>query len=178
MSFAKSSITYLGHFESVDVGTSQQRAFDLVKDELNKTPLLALYDPNRETTVSADASSYGLGAFLRQRTNGMLCPVAYASRVMTPTEQQYSQIKEALATTWSLERFTDYLYGMSFYVQTDHNPLVSLLSSKKNLDELPPLIQRLFSNAFDAIYVHDRSCTRKVPHYSRRPVARYSTKIW
>ena len=82
-------------------GPSQQRAFDLVKDELSKTPVLALYDPNRETTVSADASSYGLGAVLRQRTNGTLRPVAYASRAMTPTEQRYSQIeKEALATTW------------------------------------------------------------------------------
>ena len=62
---------------------------------------------------------------------------------MTPTEQRYSQIeKEALATTWSLERFNDYLYGMSFHVETDHKPLVSLLSSKKNLDELSPRIQR------------------------------------
>ena len=124
-------------------GPSQQRAFDLVKDELSKTPVLALYDPNRETMVSADASSYGLGAVLRQRTDGTLRPVAYASRAMTPTEQRYSQIeKEALATTWLLERFTDYLYGMSFHVETDHKPLVSLLSSKKNLDELSQRIQR------------------------------------
>ena len=124
-------------------GPSQQRAFDLVKDELSKTPVLALYDPNRETTVSADASSYGLGAVLRQGTDGTLHPVAYASRAMTPTEQRYSQIeKEALATTLSSERFTDYLYGMSFHVETDHKPLVSLLSSKKNLDELSPHIQR------------------------------------
>ena len=114
-------------------GPNQQRAFNLVKDKLSKTHVLALYDPNRETTVSADASSYGLGAVLRQRTNGTLRPVAYASRAMTPTEQRFSQIeKEALATTWSLERFTDYLYGMSFHVETDHKPLVSLLSSTKN----------------------------------------------
>ena len=127
----------------MDGGPSQQRAFDLVKDELSKTPVLALYDQNRETTVSADASSYGLGAVLRQRTNGTLRPVAYASRAMTPTEKRYSQIeKGALATTWSLERFNDYLNGMSFQVEADHKPLVSLLSSKKNLDELSPRIQR------------------------------------
>ena len=33
-------------------GPSQQRAFDLVKDELSKTPVLALYDPNRDDGVS------------------------------------------------------------------------------------------------------------------------------
>ena len=53
-------------------GPSQQRVFDLVKDELNKTPVLALFNPNRGTTVSADASTYGLGAIIRQRTNGTL----------------------------------------------------------------------------------------------------------
>ena len=116
-------------------GRSQQRAFDLMKDELSKTHVLTLHDPNRQTTVSADTSSYRLGAVLRQRPNGTLRPVAYASRAMTPTEQRYSQIeKEALATTWSLERFTDYLYGMSIHVETGHKPLVSLLSSNTNLD--------------------------------------------
>ena len=105
--------------------------------------MMALYDPNRETTMSADASSYGLGAVLRQRTNGTWCPVPYASRATTLTEQRYSQIeKDALATTWSLEQFTDYPYRMSFHVETIHKPLVSLLSSKKNLDQLSPRIQR------------------------------------
>ncbi len=91
----------------MDVEPSQQRAFDLVNDELSKPPVLALYDPNRETAVSAGESSYGLGALLRQRTDDTLRPVSYASRGMAPTEQRYSHIeKEALATTWSLDRFT------------------------------------------------------------------------
>ena len=119
-------------------GPNQQRVFDLVKDELSKTPVLALYDPNRET----DASSYGLGAVLRKRTNGTLRPVGYASRAMTPTEQRYSQIEEALATTWSLEQFADYQFGISFHVETDHMPLVSLPSSKNNSCEISPRIQR------------------------------------
>ena len=103
---------------------SQQRAFDLLKDELSKTPVLALYDANLEKTVSADASSYELGAILRCTTNDTLRSVSYASGVMTPTEHRYSQIEEALGTTWSLERFTDYLYGMAFHVETENKPLV------------------------------------------------------
>ena len=125
----------------------------MVKGELSKKPVFALYDTNRETTVSTDTSSYGLGAVLRQRTNGTLRPVAYASRAMTPTEQRYSQIeKEALMTTWYLERFTDYLYGMSIHVETDHKPLVSLLSSKKNLDKLSQGIPRFRMRLMRYIY--------------------------
>ena len=47
---------------------------------------------------------------------------------------------ESLAITWACERFFDYLMGNSFHVQTDHKPLVSLLSSKL-LDALPVQIQ-------------------------------------
>ena len=49
--------------------------------------------------------------------------------------------KEALALTWACERFSDYLVEMVFYCETDHKPLIPLLSTK-NLDELPPRIQR------------------------------------
>ena len=57
---------------------SQQEAFDLLKDALSSTPVLALYDPNKATTVSADASQYGLGAVLTQKQeNGQYRPVMH-----------------------------------------------------------------------------------------------------
>ena len=57
-------------------------------------------------------------------------------------ECRYAQIeKEALAATWVCERFQEYLLGKHFKLETDHKPLIPLLSSK-SLDEMPIRIQR------------------------------------
>ena len=122
----------------------QQSAYTRIKETLTKSPVLAPFDPNLETIVSADASSYGLGAVLLQtQWCGETRAVAYISREITPTEQRYAQIeKEGIALTWACERFQEYLVGLRFHVETDHKPLVPLLSNKL-LDELPLRIQRL-----------------------------------
>ena len=123
-------------------GQRQKDAFNVLKDELSSNRVLALYNPKRETIVSADASSFGLGSVLIQRQlSGEMRSVAYANRSMTDTERRYAQIeKEALATTWALENWADLLIGMHFRVETDHLPLVPLLSTKL-LGELPIRIQ-------------------------------------
>ena len=124
-------------------GEPQQSSFTKVKEALAESPVLALYDPNLETILSADASSHGLGAVLLQRQkSGELQSMAYVARAMTPTERRYAQIeKEALAFTWACERLSDYLVGLQFHIETDHKPLVPLFSTK-NLEELPLRVQR------------------------------------
>lgn len=123
-------------------GPDQERAFTGIKTELSQPTVLALYDPDADVKVAADASSFGLGAVLLQRNGDGWRPVAYASRSMTDTEKRYAQIeKEALAVTWACDKFADFLLGSKFAIDTDHKPLVPLLCTK-HLDNLPPRVLR------------------------------------
>ena len=57
-------------------------------------------------------------------------------------ETWYAQIeKEALATTWACERFSDYILGKQITIETHHKPLVPLLSTK-HLDAVLPRVLR------------------------------------
>ena len=122
-------------------GPPQEKSFTDLKQELTQPAVLCLYNPQAPITVSADASSHGLGAVLQQ-SDSPWKPVAYASRAMTETEKRYAQIEEeALAATWACERFSNYVLGRTFLIESDHKPLIPLLNSK-HMDDLPPHILR------------------------------------
>ncbi|UYV66964.1 K02A2.6-like [Cordylochernes scorpioides] len=89
------------------------RAFDQIKKSLTSAQGLALYDPSLPITVSADASSFGLGAVIWQTKDGLRQVIAYVSRTLSETEKRYAQIeKEALAITWACEKFKQYIQGL------------------------------------------------------------------
>ena len=110
--------------------TTNQEAFIAIKIELLKPTTLMLYDPNAPTKVSADALSFRLGAVLLQGNANDWRPVDFASKSMTKVEHRYVQIeKEELAATWACEKFPNYILGAKFTIETDHKPLVPLLST-------------------------------------------------
>lgn len=125
-------------------GEAQQEAFSFIKRTLSAAPVLAIYDKSKPLIVSCDASSYGLGAVLLQLDeNQVPHPISYISRTLSKAEQKYAQIKkELLAIAWACDKFDKYLVGLHFKIETDHKPLVLILSSKF-LDDLSPRLQRL-----------------------------------
>lgn len=57
-------------------GPTQEKAFANLKKELTQPTVLALYDPAARSKISADASSFGLGAVLLQQNQDAWKPVA------------------------------------------------------------------------------------------------------
>ena len=116
-------------------------ALDQIKKLLTESPTLRYYDTNLPTKTLVDASKFGLGGVLLQKHGDTWAPVAYASRSLSKSEQNYAQIeKEALAILFGCERFHVYLYGKSFTVESDHKPLQPIF--KKPSCKAPPRIQR------------------------------------
>ena len=63
----------------------QQRTFNQVKQMLSTSPILALFDPQLDTVVSADTSSFGLRAVLLQRQpEDQMKPVALYFTINDP----------------------------------------------------------------------------------------------
>ena len=81
-----------------------------------------------------DASENGLGEVLTQlKEDGKERPIAYASRTLSKSERNYGTHNlEFLALKWAItDRFHEYLYGGTFDVYTDNNPLTYILTTAK-----------------------------------------------
>lgn len=111
---------------------AQERAFTTLKSLLTSNPILRLPNLEEKFTLRTDASDTGLGAILLQDFDGKKHPVSYASRKLLPRERRYSVVeKECLGLVWGVNKFTQYLLGRDFDIETDHQPLTCL--TRKNV---------------------------------------------
>ena len=108
-----------------------QNAFQHLKHLLVSPPILAYPQFQLPFVVASDASGCAIGAVLSQEHEGEEKVIAYWSRQLSKAERNYSTIeREALAVVAAVKEFFPYLYGKSFNLLTDHNPLTSLRGLK------------------------------------------------
>jgi len=102
-----------------------------VKSDLAKATILSHPRSDAVYSLTTDASNFAVGAVLEQHFEGSCQPLAFFSRVITPTEQRYSTFdRELLAIVLSIKHFRHFLEGRSFIIYTDHKPLTTALTSK------------------------------------------------
>ena len=116
----------------------QNAAFENLKKLLITAPVLKYYNVNEPITIQVDASKSGLGAAIIQCKR----PVAMASKALDNTQANYAVIeKELLAICFGCKKFHNYIFGKEVTIETDHKPLVSIMT--KPLHQLSARMQRM-----------------------------------
>ena len=97
--------------------------------EIARAPILASYNPRKQTVLQTDTSIKGLGACLLQEEE----LVYFASKAVTEAQKGYVAIEiESLANAWAMEKFHHFLYASHFILETDQKPLEAILSKSLN----------------------------------------------
>ena len=122
-------------------------AFEMLKDKLVQSPILAHPDFTKPFILDVDASDKCIGAVLSQETEDGECVIAYGSRTLTQSERLYCVTrKELLALVNFVKFFRHYLYGKKFHVRTDHGSLRWLMNFKNPEGQVAKWIE--FLSAF------------------------------
>ena len=125
-------------------------------------PVIKVFDPRKEVTLTTDASEHAVSAILSQDDH----PIMYLSRRLTKAELNYSNIeKEALAIVWSTQRARQFLLGRKFLLKSDHRPLEFIFNPRKELPKVTSArLMRwailLMAFDFDIMYVKGNT----IPH--------------
>ena len=112
-------------------GETQENAYLQLKEQLCSAAILRLLDPYSSLILTTDWSQRGMGAILSQlNKEGVEHPICYASRSCNAPEQNYSAFDgECVAVVWATSNFKSYLFGNSFTLVTDHEPLKWILTT-------------------------------------------------
>ncbi|GJZ63022.1 putative reverse transcriptase domain-containing protein [Tanacetum coccineum] len=109
-------------------GDKQEAAFQLLKQKLCSSPILALPKGSKDFIAYCDASIKGLGTMLIQREK----VIAYASRQLKIHEKNYTTPDLELgAVVFALKIWRHYLYGTKCIMFTDHKSLQHILNQKE-----------------------------------------------
>lgn len=142
-------------------GKNQQAAFDKLKLKLTSPSVLKFPNFSKKFILQTDASGLALGAVLQQEVDGALAPIAYASRLLNPSERKRTVYElECAAVVFGVEKFSTYLEVAPFELQTDNAALSWLFEHPKQIGKLGRWI--LFLSRYKFEIKHIRGTINKV----------------
>ena len=120
----------------------QKDEFENLKQLMTINPVLQFYDNTKLIKESTDACKSGIGAVMLHQSDNDRMHIAYVSKALSKSEQNYAMIeKKLLGVVFGCGRFHSHVYGRSITVKTDYKPLIAINS--KPLCDAPPRLQRL-----------------------------------
>jgi transposase InsO family protein len=146
-----------------------QVAFEVLKEAMTSTPILAMPTDDDDFVLDTDASDHAIGAVLSQKQGGVERVIAYASRALDKREQNYCVTrKELLAVVHFLGYFKQYLLGRQFVIRTDHAALTWLRHTPDPIGQQARWLERMEEYQF---IIEHRPGTRhgNADALSRRP---------
>lgn len=134
--------------------TKEERTcFEDMKTILTGNDILIYPDFKKPFLITTDASNFAIGAVLSQGEIGKDKPIHFASRTLNRAEENYSATeKEMLAIYWALKVFRNYIYGQTFKIVTDHQPLTFSLSPKNTNAKLKNWKSYLEEHDYEIVY--------------------------
>jgi hypothetical protein len=104
----------------------QEAAFQKLKVIFTSPPILAQFDPERQTIIETNASDYAIAAVLSQTHEKTTRPIAFLSKKLSLAEQNYTIYKKKLlAIMTAFKHWAHYLRGARHRIEvlTDHRNL-------------------------------------------------------
>ena len=134
-------------------------AFNCLKEHVSNAVKLQFFDCSKPLFIEVDASKCDIGAAMLQSNPIVrntstseipdnLRPISYASKTLSDTESNYSNIeRELLGIVFAFLHFKHFTYGRPVTIISDHKPLVSLF--KKSLTSSSPHLSRMLLQILD-----------------------------
>ncbi|KAI4880801.1 hypothetical protein NFI96_008107 [Prochilodus magdalenae] len=130
-----------------------QDAFETLKNLLTTTPVLGYPRDSGDLILNTDASHFGIGAVLSQMQDGVERVLAYGSRRLSSTEQNYCTTRrELLAVVEFTRHFRQYLLGRPFIVRSDHSSLRWVVKMKEPEGQLARWLEKLAEYDFEVVH--------------------------
>ena len=137
-------------------GEEQQKAFEEIKNRLQRPPVLHLPDKQGRFQLYSDTSKFARGSALYQIQKGQPKLIAYASKRMPETAKNYCVTElEMCGLAINKASFTHLLKKVDFDAVVDHLAITHIMKSKAKLatTQIKRLLKLLSAHSFNLYYI-------------------------